>query len=150
MSRDFVVKIPDELATQEQCKLLLAALDQKIIGKDEKLADANLDLFLDENKIERPSAKQLNDLRNALSDELHSRGLAKIFTATSLSASQQAAIVKWFTRTAGVNNILVSFRVDTSLMGGVVIQTPRQRLDYSILSGTPRGRQYIKQLVASK
>lgn len=150
MSSNQPVLIPDELATQEQCKQLLVLLDQKIIGKSDKLANASLDLFLNENKNQNPTIKQLNDLRNGLNDELHSRKVTKIFTATDLSSLEQATIVKWFTKTTGAKNILVSFRVDISLVGGVVIQTPRQRLDYSILSGMPKGRQYLKQLVASR
>ena len=150
MSSDLVIIIPDELATQEQCRQLLVALDRRIIGKVDKMVDENLALLLTENKLENPTSKQLSDLRIMLNNELHRRVITKIYTAVALSPLQQAEIVKWFTRSIGVNIMLISFRVDNSLIGGVVIQTQRQRLDYSVLSGTPKGRQYLKRMVASR
>ena len=150
MSSDLEVIIPDELATQEQCRQLLVALDQRIIGKVDMMIDENVALLLTENKIDNPTSKQLSDLRIMLNNELHRRVITKIYTAVALSPLQQAEIVKWFTRSIGVNIMLISFRVDNSLIGGVVIQTQRQRLDYSVLSGTPKGRQYLKRMVASR
>ncbi|MCA9335133.1 F0F1 ATP synthase subunit delta [Candidatus Saccharibacteria bacterium] len=112
---------------------------------DELIAGQNvtnkLAAYLIESKKTRELSLYVRDIEAALSD----RGalLANIASSHQLADDTQNTIVDYLKKKTGAKNVYLRQDVDPSLLGGVRIETPDQRLDTTL-------RHRLNQLTASK
>ena len=112
---------------------------------DELIAGQNvtnkLAAYLIESKKTRELSLYVRDIEAALSD----RGalLANIASSHQLADDTQNTIVDYLKKKTGAKNVYLRQDVEPSLLGGVRIETPDQRLDTTL-------RHRLNQLTASK
>jgi F-type H+-transporting ATPase subunit delta len=112
--------------------------DELIAGRD---VTKPLAAYLVESKRTREAILVIRDIEAALA----TRGvlLADIASARSLADDTKNTITHYLKSATGAKTVHLRSEVDESLLGGVRIETPGQRLDNTL-------RQRINQLTASK
>ena len=112
--------------------------DELIAGRD---VTKPLAAYLVESKRTREAILVIRDIEAALA----TRGvlLADIASARSLAEDTKHTITTYLKSATGAKTVHLRSEVDESLLGGVRIETPGQRLDNTL-------RQRINQLTASK
>lgn len=144
-----VITIPVSIATLEQLKHLLTELDIVLSSKRTKRSvSTDLQAALEENGIDSLTAQTTAQLRTAVSDLIAELPVVKVVTAQPLENTQQASIQKWFTSNIA-RRVILSFKTDSSLLAGVILQTPENRYDFSLQSGLVTGRALLAKRVAA-
>ena len=139
--------VPMDQLTAEQLRATRQELDA-ILTKRSKThrASPELTVVMQENGLQKLTRTDTLRLRDAIELFLRRSRPVKIITPYPLDSSQQHSLMSWFQTTIS-NTVLLSFRVDSSIIAGVVIQTPQNRLDFSLLAGSERGKAYLHQAV---
>ncbi len=112
---------------------------------DELLAGRNvtnqLAAYLVETKRVREAVLIVRDIEVALAD----RGvlLADVASSRELATETKDAITAYLKKTTGAHDIQLRTSVNTDLLGGVLVETPSERLDATI-------RHRLNQLTATK
>ena len=139
--------VPVDQLTAEQLRTTRQELDGILSGRSKsRHVSPELGLVLQENDIAKLTKPDALRLRDAIENFLQQSRPVKIITPYPLDATQQRSLMNWFQTTMS-NTVLLSFRVDSSLIAGVVIQTPKTRLDFTLLAGAARGQAYLHQVV---
>lgn len=144
------------LASLERLKKMLTELDttfESSLGLSSRAKDhqyqASADMLqtLRDNNLENLTPKTAAQLRSAITNIIDNSPIIKISTATALELGQQQAVIDWL---HGVINdqLVVSFKVDSQLVGGMVLQTPKARYDFSISGGSAVARSLLQKKVA--
>ena len=112
--------------------------DELIAGRD---ATKSLAAYLVETKRTRELVLVIRDIEAALAE----RGvlLADVASSHALAEDTQHTITSYLKGVTGATKVHLRPEIDESLLGGVRIETPGQRLDNTI-------RHRINQLTASK
>lgn len=112
--------------------------DELIAGRD---ISKQLAAYLVESKRTREATLFVRDIETALSD----RGvlLANIASSRELTTDAKATLEKYLTHVTKAKEIHLRPSVEPSLLGGVRIETPDQRIDMTL-------RHKLNQLTASK
>jgi len=85
--------------------------------------------------IDIKQTQQLDLLLQDVADELYvqeGRLNAVITTATPASQTTKDAVASLLTKATGAKSVEVTAATDPSLLGGVIVRTPRQQLDASV------------------
>lgn len=112
---------------------------------DELLAGRNvtnqLAAYLVETKRVREAVLIVRDIEVALAD----RGvlLADVASSRELATETKDAITRYLKKATGAHDIRLRTSVNTDLLGGVLVETPSERLDATI-------RHRLNQLTATK
>lgn len=143
------IVVPPSIATLERLKYLAVELDMMQAGRKPSQRDVSADflLLLQENAIDKVTRDVLVALRAGVAAALKGRQIVRITTALPLEARGEQAVAKWFRAQIG-GKALVSFRTDAQILGGVIIQTPAHRYDFSLLSGLADGRAKLVEMVS--
>lgn len=87
--------------------------------------------YLIERKKQNQAELLVRDIEAALSRE-HGVVLAQVVSARELSASIIKKIEQFVANSEGARQVEVSVGLDPSLLGGVIIRTPRAELDTTV------------------
>jgi F0F1-type ATP synthase delta subunit len=138
------------LTTQllERLKQLLAELDVALSTKRKKLGlSVDLQAILTENGLDQLTAQTTAQLRSEVGRLVAELPVVKIVTAQPLEEAQQQAIQNWFS-TQMTGRVILSFRTDSTIGAGVIIQTPKKHYDHSLQSGFFAGRARLMKRLA--
>ena len=119
-------------------KVAALLADELIAGRN---VTKKLAAYLIETKKTREAALYVRDIEAALSD----RGvlLADVDSSHELTTETENTIIHYLKHSTGAKDVHLRPNVDPSLLGGVRIETPDQRLDNTL-------RHRLDQLTASK
>ena len=138
MASSIHIELPEVRATFEQLQAVLRELKS---SNGQKKLSAQTELYITNNPD--VSKKQLI---MELEKYLNQANRVIVHTPEQLSVAFEQRLIDWF-RTQIADNILLSFRVDTSLLAGIIVHTPNRLYDFSLRSGLQRGRAYIQKQV---
>lgn len=119
-------------------KIAALLADELIAGRN---VTKKLAAYLIETKKTRELSLYVRDIEAALAE----RGvlLADVASSHELTSDTQNTIIHYLKKTTGAKDVHLRPEVDPSLLGGVRIETPEQRLDNTL-------RHRLNQLTASK
>lgn len=119
-------------------KVAALLADELIAGKN---VTKKLAAYLIETKKTRELSLYMRDIESALNE----RGilLADVASSHILTSDTENTIIHFLKKTTGAKDVHLRPKVDPSLLGGVRIETPDQRLDNTL-------RHRLNQLTASK
>ncbi len=112
---------------------------------DELLAGNDVARRLAAYLIDTKRTRELNLFVRDIEAALAERGvlLADIASSNKLSTDTEKSITEFLKKTTGVSDVKLRTQVDETLLGGVLIETPEQRLDATL-------RHRLNQLTATK
>lgn len=150
MSEPKSLRLPTALSRLECLKSIqteLKVLSQKTV--DDKRHDSKyLDELLAANSIAKLDKSTLSKLSAFIEQVIDVRSVVYVTTANNLDEQVQVMLTKWFCTQVN-SRTLMSFRVDSSLLGGFVVKTPKNYYDFSMRAGLEQGRLTLVQAVST-
>lgn len=119
------------MQTISRRKIAAYIADQLAAGKSAKDLFAQAASYLIEHKKQNQVELLARDIESALARD-HGVVLAEVISARELSAGIISKIEQFVLASEGAKQVEVSTSVDPSLLGGVVIRTPRAELDTTV------------------
>lgn len=107
-------------------------------GKDRKAVVRDLAAYVVEHRLHSQLELILGDVAANLADLGHIE--ATVTTARPLTAELKQELTNYIKHIEGVSDITLNESVDPSLLGGVIVETPRKRFDASIATKLKRLR----------
>lgn len=136
------------ITSLERLKRLLVELDMIFSKRNpQHQASADLEAVLRDNKLDELTPRSAAQLRATITEIVAKSPVVKIITPSVLDAPEQQTIAKWFRDNVN-ERLIVSFRTDTQLLAGMVLQTPSKRYDFSLAGGLDKGRSSLIAKVA--
>jgi F-type H+-transporting ATPase subunit delta len=114
-------------------RLARYAAEQLVAGADRGKLVQQLAAYLVVHKLDKQIELFVSDVSVILAAD-HGSVLVEVVSARELSASLQSAIREFVKTTESASNVELVNRIDDSLIGGVIIRTPRGEFDRSIKS----------------
>ncbi len=119
------------MQTISRRKIAVHIANQLASGSDAKKVLTQAASYLIEHKIQNQAELLVRDIESALARE-HGIVLAEVISARELSAGIIKKIEQFVLSSEDAKQVEVSASVDPSLLGGVVIRTPRAELDTTV------------------
>lgn len=119
------------MQTISRRKIALYIADQLAGGKDAQKMLGMAASYLIEHQMQNQAELLVRDIEAALARQ-HGIVLTEVISARELSAGIIKKIEQFVLQTEGAKQVEVSAVVDPSLLGGVVIRTPRAELDTTV------------------
>lgn len=119
------------MQTISRRKIATYIADQLAAGKAANTLFAQAAGYLIEHKKQNQAELLVRDIEAALARD-HGIVLAQVVSARELSAGIISNIEQFVLASEGAKQVEVSAHVDPSLLGGVVIRTPRAELDTTV------------------
>lgn len=143
------IKIPLSLRTLERLKFLSAELDLMRAGRHLSRQDVSADFLalIAANNIHDVTRDALNVMRATITQAIDHHKIVRIITPIALDSEGELAIIQWLRSQIG-EHVLVSFRTDSQMVGGVIIHTPAHRYDASLAAGQAAGKARLKEMIA--
>ncbi len=137
------------VASLERLKQLLLELDM-VFAKHTHTYQPSTDMLnvMRENNLQEMMPQSAAILREQISQIIQSCPIVKLTTSQPLEESQQQAVIDWL-RSRLNPKLIVSFRAQSQILGGVIIQTPTKRYDFSLATGLAKGRKGLIAKVAA-
>ena len=107
--------------------------EQLIDGSDRKQLVKQVAAYLVEHKMDKQLELFMHDVSAILARD-HGTVLAEVISARELSAGLQSAIRDFVSKAESAKTVELVSHIDDSLIGGVIIRTPRGEFDSSIQS----------------
>jgi len=112
--------------------------DQLASGKNHDVVIRSLAAYVVEHRMKADIELIVADILRNLA--AHGHVVATITTAHPLDTSLKQAVVEYVARIESASDVVITERVDTALLGGVIIETPRRRYDASLSTKLKRLR----------
>lgn len=119
------------MQTISRRKIAAHIANQIATGGDAQKVLSQAASYLIEHKIQNQAELLVRDIESALARE-HGIVLAEVISARELSAGIIKKIEQFVLTSEDAKQVEVSASVDPSLLGGVVIRTPRAELDTTV------------------